>query len=297
VIADVEDPQTGVSVQERRRANLRINSATEKARSEAKNRPNLRISPLGSGSDYTPFLQHLGIASANISFGGESAGGSYHTLYDTYEHYIKWIDPGLVYGEKLAQVAGHATLRLANAPRLPFEFKGFSDNVSSYISEIETLADTMRTNTEETNKNITDGVYDLILDKTKTFGPPLAKSQVPFFNFAPLKNALTRLESAAESYSSSIAAGKPAIAKENYLLYTSERELILSEGLPGRPWFKHSIYAPGFYTGYGVKTLPSVREAIEQRQFDQVPGQIKIAADVLSKMAERVEELTEGTSD
>ena len=256
VIADIDDPQTGVSVKERRRANLSINSSNENARTEAKNRSDLRISPLGSGSDYTPFLQHLGIASANIGFGGESAGGSYHTMYDTYEHYTKWIDPGLVYGEVLAQVAGHATLRLANAPRLPFEFKGFTDNVSVYISEIETLADDMRTNTEETNQNITDGIYDLILDPTKSFGPPTAQAQVPFFNFAPLKNALTRLESAAENYETAIASGIAATTEENYLLYQTERELIRQEGLNGRPWYKHHIYAPGFYTGYGVKTIP-----------------------------------------
>ena len=292
VIADIDDPQTGVSVKERRRANLSINSSNEKARTEAKNRSDLRISPLGSGSDYTPFLQHLGIASANIGFGGESAGGSYHTMYDTYEHYTKWIDPGLVYGEILAQVAGHATLRLANAPRLPFEFKGFTDNVSVYISEIETLADNMRTNTEETNQNITDGIYDLILDPTKSFGPPAAQAQVPFFNFAPLKNALARLESAAENYETAIASGIAATTEENYLLYQTERELIRQEGLNGRPWYKHHIYAPGFYTGYGVKTIPGVREAIEQRQFDEVAGQIDIAAEVLTKMAVKVEELS-----
>ena len=292
VIADIDDPQTGVSVKERRRANLSINSSNEKARTEAKNRSDLRISPLGSGSDYTPFLQHLGIASANIGFGGESAGGSYHTMYDTYEHYTKWIDPGLVYGEALAQVAGHATLRLANAPRLPFEFKGFTDNVSVYISEIETLADNMRTNTEETNQNITDGIYDLILDPTKSFGPPAAQAQVPFFNFAPLKNALARLESAAENYETTIASGVAATTEENYLLYQTERELIRQEGLNGRPWYKHHIYAPGFYTGYGVKTIPGVREAIEQRQFDEVAGQIDIAAEVLTKMAVKVEELS-----
>ena len=292
VIADIDDPQTGVSVKERRRANLSINSSNENARTEAKNRPDLRISPLGSGSDYTPFLQHLGIASANIGFGGESAGGSYHTMYDTYEHYSKWIDPGLVYGEVLAQVAGHATLRLANAPRLPFEFKGFTDNVSVYISEIETLADDMRTNTEETNQNITDGIYDLILDPTKSFGPPAAQAQVPFFNFAPLKNALTRLESAAENYETTIASGIAATTEENYLLYQTERELIRQEGLNGRPWYKHHIYAPGFYTGYGVKTIPGVREAIEQRQFDEVAEQIGIAAEVLTKMAVKVEELS-----
>ena len=292
VIADIDDPQTGVSVKERRRANLSINSSNENARTEAKNRPDLRISPLGSGSDYTPFLQHLGIASANIGFGGESAGGSYHTMYDTYEHYTKWIDPGLVYGEVLAQVAGHATLRLANAPRLPFEFKGFTDNVSVYISEIETLADDMRTNTDETNQNITDGIYDLILDPTKSFGPPTAQAQVPFFNFAPLKNALTRLESAAENYETAIASGIAATTEENYLLYQTERALIRQEGLNGRPWYKHHIYAPGFYTGYGVKTIPGVREAIEQRQFDEVAEQIGIAAEVLTKMAVKVEELS-----
>ena len=292
VIADIDDPQTGVSVKERRRANLSINSSNENTRTEAKNRSDLRISPLGSGSDYTPFLQHLGIASANIGFGGESAGGSYHTMYDTYEHYSKWIDPGLVYGEVLAQVAGHATLRLANAPRLPFEFKGFTDNVSVYISEIETLADNMRTNTEETNQNITDGIYDLIMDPTKSFGPPAAQAQVPFFNFAPLKNALARLESAAENYETTIAGGIAATTEENYLLYQTERELIRQEGLNGRPWYKHHIYAPGFYTGYGVKTIPGVREAIEQRQFDEVAEQIDIAAEVLTKMAVKVEELS-----
>ena len=292
VIADIDDPQTGVSVKERRRANLSINSSNEKVRTEAKNRSDLRISPLGSGSDYTPFLQHLGIASANIGFGGESAGGSYHTMYDTYEHYTKWIDPGLVYGEILAQVAGHATLRLANAPRLPFEFKGFADNVSVYINEIETLANNMRTNTEKTNQNITDGIYDLILDPTKSFGPPAAQSKVPFFNFAPLKNALARLESAAENYETTIASGMAATTKENYLLYQTERALIRQEGLNGRPWYKHHIYAPGFYTGYGVKTIPGVREAIEQRQFDEVAEQIDIAAEVLTKMAVKVEELS-----
>ena len=292
VIADIDDPQTGVSVKERRRANLSINSSNENTRTEAKNRSDLRISPLGSGSDYTPFLQPLGIASANIGFGGESAGGSYHTMYDTYEHYSKWIDPGLVYGEVLAQVAGHATLRLANAPRLPFEFKGFTDNVSVYISEIETLADNMRTNTEETNQNITDGIYDLILDPTKSFGPPAVQTQVPFFNFAPLKNALARLESAAENYETTIAGGIAATTEENYLLYQTERELIRQEGLNGRPWYKHHIYAPGFYTGYGVKTIPGVREAIEQRQFDEVAEQIDIAAEVLTKMAVKVEELS-----
>ncbi len=292
VMRDVTDPQTGVSVAERRRANLRINSGSETIRSEAVSRSDLRISPLGSGSDYTPFLQHLGIASANMGFGGHSGGGSYHTLYDTYEHYTKWIDPGLVYGETLAQFAGRATLRLANAPRLPFDFQGFADNVAGYIDEIETLAKNMREQTATDNKDIREGVYDIVLDPTKSFGPPLPKPPVPYFNFAPLQNALTKLEDSAAAYQILAMSGAPASEQNNYQLYTSERELIREEGLSGRPWYKHHIYAPGFYTGYGVKTIPGVREAIEQRQYDLVAPQIEIAAEVLTNLALRLDELT-----
>lgn len=293
VMRDVTDPQTGVSVQERRRANLRINGGSEKIRNEARNRKDLRISPLGSGSDYTPFLQHLGIASANMSFGGHSGGGSYHTLYDTYEHYTKWIDPGLVYGRTLAQFAGRATLRLANAQRLPFDFQSFTDNVAGYIEEIETLADTMREDTASENQDLRDGVYAVILDPTKSFGPPIAKPPVPHFNFAPLRNALTRLEDAATAYQEIAESDPLASEQQNFLLYTSERELIREEGLAGRPWYKHHIYAPGFYTGYGVKTIPGVREAIEQRQYDQVAEQMQNAAEVLSNLSLRLEDLAD----
>ncbi len=293
VMRDVTDPQTGVSVEERRRANLRINGGSETIRSEAVSRGDLRISPLGSGSDYTPFLQHLGIASANMGFGGHSGGGSYHTLYDTYEHYTKWIDPGLVYGATLAQFAGRATLRLANAPRLPFDFQGFADNVATYVDEIETLAESMREQTATDNKDILEGVYGLILDPTKSFGPPTAKPPVPYFNFAPLQNALAHLEESASAYHTLATSGAPASEHNNYQLYTSERELIREEGLNGRPWYKHHIYAPGFYTGYGVKTIPGVREAIEQRQYDQVAAQIEIAAEVITNLALRLDELAE----
>lgn len=293
VMKDVRDPLTGVSVQERRRTNLRLNGGSEKIRSEAKSRDDLRISPLGSGSDYTPFLQHLGIASANMSFGGHSGGGSYHTLYDTYEHYNKWIDPGLVYGATLAQFAGRATLRLANAPRLPFDFRGFADNVTGYVEEIETLAAEMREKTEADNEDIRSGAYEMVLDPSKSFGPPLVKPPVPFFNFAPLHNALAHLEGAAEDYHSRATSGVPADEHENYMVFRTEREMIREEGLDGRPWYKHHIYAPGFYTGYGVKTLPGVREAIEQRQYDQVDAQIEKAAEVLTRVALVLDELTD----
>jgi N-acetylated-alpha-linked acidic dipeptidase len=289
VIEDVRDPRMDVSVKERRRAYEQLNGEDDEAKEEAKSREDLRIYPMGSGSDYTPFLQHLGIASANIGFGGEGDDGSYHTLYDTYEHYTTWVDPGLVYGVTLAQVAGRATLRLANAPRLPFEFVAFADNVSTYVKELTELADKMRKETASNNEMIDEGVFDLALDPTYTLGPPEKQAPIPFFNFAPLENSLARLEAAAVRYAAAAADSERVNDEINRLLYTSERILTRSEGLEGRDWYKHHIYAPGFYTGYGVKTIPGVREAIEQRTYDKVDEQIEIAASVLNDMAARIE--------
>jgi N-acetylated-alpha-linked acidic dipeptidase len=291
ITEEIKDPLLDVSLKERRRASLLVNG-DEKAKADARDRQDLRIYPMGSGSDYTPFLQHLGIASANLGFGGEGNDGSYHTLYDTYEHYTKFRDPGLVYGATLSKVTGRATLRLANAPRLPFEFKGFTDNVAMYVDELETLANDMRAETERTNRLIEDGTYTLALNPHISFGPPAAEDPVPFFNFAPLRNALERLEQAADAFDAAAKQGTAGNEEINRLLYTSERLLTRDEGLDGREWYKHHIYAPGFYTGYGVKTIPGVREAIEQRKYDMVEPQIAIAADVLSGMAERIETLT-----
>lgn len=292
ITEEVDDPLFDVSLKERRRASLLVNG-DEKAKADARDRGDLRIYPMGSGSDYTPFLQHLGIASANLGFGGEGNDGSYHTLYDTYEHYTKFRDPGLVYGATLPKVTGRATLRLANAPRLPFEFKGFVDNVAMYVDELEALASDMREETERTNRLIEDGTYSLAMNPHVSFGPPAAKAPVPFFNFAPLQNALDRLAQAADAFDA--AAKESTVSNEeiNQLLYTSERLLTRDEGLVGRDWYKHHIYAPGFYTGYGVKTIPGVREAIEQRNYEIVEPQIAIAAEVLNGMASRIETLTD----
>lgn len=295
VADDVTDPRLDISLKERRRAFLEING-DPKTRSEVKSRHNLRISPLGSGSDYTPFLQHMGIASVNLGFGGEAADGSYHTLYDTYEHFTKFKDPGLVYGATLAKVAGRATLRLANAQRLPFDFRGLADNVTLYVSEIEELADTMRAQTEQENEMIELGTYAAALNPYKSFGPPTQKPPVPHFSFAPLKNSLDRLQSAAAEFHATLATSNVSSAEINKLLYTSERLLTREEGLDGRPWYKHHIYAPGFYTGYGVKTIPGVRESIEQREYAKVGVQIEIAAEVLDAVTERIENLTRKVS-
>src|SRR5690606_10074520 len=231
----------------------------------------------------------LGVASANLGFGGEGGGGSYHTLYDTYEHYTTWRDPGLVYGVALSKVGGRATLRLANAPRLPFEFTGFADNVALYVTQLEELADSMREETALNNRLLENGAYDAALDPTMTLGPPAHEQPVPHFNFAPLQNALTRLQEAAAEYEEVMSGSTVRSSEINELLYTSERLLTREEGLMGRPWYKHHIYAPGFYTGYGVKTIPGVREAIEQRDYEAVGPQIALVAEVLNDIADRIE--------
>jgi len=261
VMEDVKDPRSDISIKERRRAADMIFAPTDKLKAEAKDRADLRIYPMGSGSDYTPFLQHLGIASANMGFGGEASGGSYHTLYDTYEHYTTWRDPGLVYGATLAKVTGRSSLRLANAPRLPFEFMGLADNVAVYVGGLQELADKMRKSTDKTTRLVNDGTYATALDPTKTLGPPAIEAPVPHFNFAPLENALGRLQAAAKGFDT-VAKTSSATSEEiNRLLYTSVRLLSRDEGLEGRTWYKHHLYAPGFYTGYGVKTIPGVRES------------------------------------
>jgi len=291
IIEEVRDPRMDISLKERKRANLKLNAKSEQKQRDAEKRSDIRINPLGSGSDYTPFLQHLGIASANIAFGGEGGGGSYHTLYDTYEHYTTWRDPGLVYGVSLAQVAGRATLRLANSQRLPFEFSGFVDNIDLYISELEDLADTMRKDTSKQNNRISDGTYAAALDPTKTIVPPKIKVNVPYFNFSPLKNALAKLKDSVTDFESYAGMNKQTTQEINNLLYTVERLMIREEGLPGRDWYKHYIYAPGYYTGYGVKTIPAVREAIEQREYDQVAKQINSSAEVIENIALRVNKI------
>ena len=292
IIEEVKDPRSEITLKQRLQASLKINAESDQEKKDAAERADIRLDPMGSGSDYTPFLQHLGIASAKLGFGGEAAGGSYHTLYDTYEHFTTWNDPGLVYGETLPKVTGRATLRLANAQRLPFEFLGLADNIALYVSELEELADTMREETAKTNELIDSGAWAAALDPNKSLGAPARHEPVPHFGFAPLKNALERLQTAATAYDAAAKASTVTSEEINNLLYTSERLLTRDEGLEGRPWYKHHIYAPGFYTGYGVKTIPGVREAIEQREYEKVEPQIEIAASVLNNMAERIEQVT-----
>jgi len=295
VLEAVSDPQTNATLAERRRSQIRV-SGDKEAREELAEREDLRIGPLGSGSDYTPFLQHAGIASANLSFGGEANDGSYHTLYDTFEHFSRFRDPGFQYGVALADVAGTAMLRLANARVLPFRFSGLADNLNHYLEEIEKLAEDERAEAERINGMLDAGDFALALDPSRSLGAPERKPVVPHFAFAPLKNAIGRVIAEAEKLDEALAGIDPArldrgtLAELNRRLYQSERALTSAEGLPGRAWYRHQVYAPGFYTGYGVKTLPRVREAIEAEHYAEVDAEISFTAGVLDGFADHLEQ-------
>ncbi len=292
VAREVNDPQTGVTVAERARARRRIGGEKE-----ADTRADLRIFPLGSGSDYTPFLQHLGIASLNVGFGGENSGGSYHSAFDSYDYYARFGDPTFDYGIALAQTAGRITLRFANADVLPFTFTNFADNVGQYVDEIIKLADEMREETERHNALVAANAFALAADPTKPYVAPEAKDPVPYLNFAPLHNALAMLEESAAAYDAALhehGSTLDAAAREalNDILLHLERAMTRAEGLPRRSWFRHHIYAPGFYTGYGVKTLPGVREAIEQRDWDETAEQVEIVGGILQNVVAEIERAT-----
>ena len=295
VAGEVEDPQTGVSVGERLLAFRRVNgNRTEYERLQSSGR--LRIAALGSGSDYSPFLQHLGVSSLNVGYGGEGSGGEYHTAFDTFDFFRRFVDPGAVYGAVLARTGLRLTLRLANADVLPFEFGTTAATAGRYIDEVADLADEERRKIERENELLDSAALRLAADPTKPFVEPEADPPAPHLNFAPLRNAHDRLGRAAKAADRALAdavrSGDAATqAALDELVTKSERRLTRSEGLPRRPWFRHHLYAPGMYTGYGVKTLPGVREAIEQRDWDEAQWQIDITAGVLAAYAEQLEKM------
>lgn len=299
VAREVQDPLKKVSVAERLQASQIFNGSPED-RKEVRDRRAFRIYPLGSGSDYTPFLQHLGIASLNIGFGGEEEYGQYHSIYDTVAHYERFMDPTYEYGVALARTVGRLVLRLADADVLPFETGRFTSTVSRYVDEVSRLADTMREETAERNRRVEDRIFWAVDNPAGTWVQPKAQEPVPYLNFAPLRNAVATLEASTRAYERALeratADGKalPADTQKRLdaILMNLERALTRKEGLPRRPWYVHHIYAPGFYTGYGVKTLPGVREAIEERQWKEAGEQIEVTAGVIQSFAREVDRAT-----
>jgi N-acetylated-alpha-linked acidic dipeptidase len=289
VARSVEDPETKGTVWKRWQAR-QIADGTSEKRAESRTRGNLRIGALGSGSDYTPFLQHHGTASLSLSFGGFDEDGIYHSIYDDFYHFRKFSDPGFLYGRALAQLVGTAVVRLADADVLPYEFTGLADTVQTYVKELQTLLKERQDQVKERNRQISDGVFAAVIDPEQPRPVPSIEAVPPALNFAPLENAASALVRAADRYHTALAAAQPALIGDlsrlravNERLIQSERQFIDADGLPRRPWYRHLLYAPGYYTGYGVKTLPGVREAIEEKRYADVDQAVTRAAAALNR--------------
>ncbi len=292
IAAEVTDPETGMTA-ERRLQLQRISGAKPDDRKELRSRPDLRMGALGSGSDYTVFVDHLGIASLNLGYGGEDGGGIYHSVYDDFYWYTHFADTKFVYGRALAQTVGSAVMRLADADVLPFQFTDFADTVHKYVDEVKTLWKDKHDELEERDRELDEGVFTAITDPTKTLVPPKRETVPPYLNFSPLENAADRLTHSADAYEKALKDAKQPPARElNAKLILSERRLTDDAGLPRRPWFRHQIYAPGFYTGYAVKTLPGVREAIEEKMWTEADREIGRAAAALNRESDLLDEMT-----
>lgn len=271
VAREVTDPERGVSVFEAARARRLETAANPEARAAIEQGDDLRLGALGSGSDYTVFLDHLTMASLNLGFGGDSPGGVYHSNYDTLHWYEKFSDSEFVFGRTLSQVVGTAMWRLANAAVLPFGFTDLAAVMRDYVEEIR-----------ETHA---------------------AMESPPEIAFESIEQALDALEEAGQGYERALASlsgaspesvlGSARLSQLNQLLYTSERRLGYEEGLPNREWFRHQVYAPGFFTGYGVKTIPGVREGIEEEDWEAARFYVRVVSESLSSLTSQVREAEE----
>jgi N-acetylated-alpha-linked acidic dipeptidase len=282
VARDVEDPERHVSVLDRARARQLVDAEDADERKQIRERTLFRLGALGSGSDFTPFLQHAGIASLNISYGGEGEYGVYHSEYDSFDHYMRFLDPTFEYGVTQAKTTGRMMLRLGNADFLPFEATTLATTAKRYFDEVTKLADTTRADIEERNLMLRERTMELAADPKKAFVGPPAQEPAPFLEFAPLRNALEHLQKAATAYDRDA-------SHDDRIAMRLERALTREQGLPQRPWYRHYVYAPGLYTGYGVKTFPAVREAIELKKWDTANQEIVVLADVINGYARLLE--------
>jgi N-acetylated-alpha-linked acidic dipeptidase len=300
VAESVKDPETGLTVGKRSRL-ARIHRVSAADRRELRSGADMHIGALGSGSDYTPFLQHIGIPSVNLGFGGESGGGIYHSAYDDFYWYTHFSDTSFVYGRALAQTAGVMAMRLASADVLPYSYTNLASTVQGYVGELQKLLDSERDEVVELNRQIDEGTYAAIDDPWEPMVIPAKKAVPPHLAFAPLQNGAAALTASANRYSEALAAARQrgdtvladgSLRGVNALLIQSERRLINDAGLPKRPWYKHQLYAPGLYTGYGVKTVPAVREAIEQHDFVSADSAIIGVGATLSAEAALIDSAT-----
>ena len=296
VIRDVDDPVHDVSLDKRLRSRMKVreyNSGTFGEGRESE-RQDLRMYAMGAGSDYTAFLHHAGVPALNMAFGGESGGGSYHSLYDTYEHYKRFSDGKFIYGTTLSKVNGRLVLRLSEADILPFRFVNMVDNIGKFVEQNKKLSEDIRKSTKSLNDLLDNNDFAISSNPKKTYLPPKRLRQVPEFDFKPLDAALARLSTSAWKYEEALlkfqkgSLSPERKSKINALLRSVDQAFIYSKGLPRRDWFKNMMYAPGYYTGYGVKTLPGIREGLEERKWNEVRVYIKEVSKALDRASENI---------
>ncbi|MGE5726470.1 MAG: transferrin receptor-like dimerization domain-containing protein [Acidobacteriota bacterium] len=301
VAHDIQDPESGVSVWQRDELHSIAQAKSPEDRKKIRDRADLRMGALGSGTDYTAFEDHLGVASLNLGYGGEDPdAGIYHSIYDDFYWYTHFSDTNFVYGRALAQTVGTAVMRLSDADLLPFDFTDFADTMQLYLAQLKKLAEDKRVEAMERDRELDEGLFHAINDPRRpTLAPPREKVP-PYLNFAPLENAVAQLNRSAQRYQEALQKGwaspqeVPAavLADLNRKMMESERRLTDDAGLPRRPWYKHMIYAPGVYTGYGVKTMPGVREAIEQKRWPEADAEIIRVSKVLENESALIDSAT-----
>jgi N-acetylated-alpha-linked acidic dipeptidase len=297
VARDVQDPETKLSVWKREQMKELENAGSAEARREIRERHDLRLDMLGGGSDHAPFINFAGVASLGIEFGGEDRGGIYHSIYDDFYWYTHFSDTDFVYGRALSQAGGTAMMRLADADLLPLQFTDFADDVKMYVREVEKFAAQQRDDIQEMNRKIDEGMYNATDDPRETWVTPKKEDVPPHLNFAPLDNAVEHLERSAAEYQKALeqvsanggaALGTASLTNLNALLIQSEHKLTTPQGLPGRFWYKHELYAPGTYTGYAAKAIPAVREGLEQKRWKEAEDAAARVAGVLQNEAQLI---------
>jgi N-acetylated-alpha-linked acidic dipeptidase len=298
VARDIEDPETKMSAWQRAQLNAIADAKSADDKKEIRQRPDLRIGALGSGTDFTGFIDHLGIATLDMAYGGEDDGGIYHSIYDDFYWYTHFSDTNFVYGRAMAQTVGTSVLRLADAPVLPFDFTNFADTVGMYTKELQKLLANKQDEIRERNQEIEEGMFKATFDPRRPTVAPEKAEIPPHLNFAPLQNALDSLTRTSKHYQQALSAMQPNLDNEkfaaqlrvlNHELMETERRLTNPDGLPRRPWYKHLLYAPGVYSGYGVKTVPGVREGIEQKRYGEAEQEIVRVSKALEDDSSQIE--------
>jgi N-acetylated-alpha-linked acidic dipeptidase len=307
VARQINDPEKNISVWQRARLARISRARNQEDRNEIRKRAELAIGSLGDGSDYASFLDHAGISALNIGYGGENDADAYHSIYDDFYWYTHFVDTDFSYGRALAQTGGTTVMRLADAELIPYEYTGMAEQIGKYVTELEKQLKDKQEEITERNLELKEGVFSAMADPRKTSVPPPRETVPPYMNFAPLKNGVEAMKRSAERYQAAVVKTQAegatlspqALNSINTDLLKIQHIFLTERGLPERPWFKHQVYAPGAYTGYGAKPIAAVREYMDEKKWAEadaeVPGVGKVLEDVAAAIGKVADELEAAT--